>query len=110
MVSTITENLPDFMVRVKLPSENAYPSCPSGDTDYEIAYDKAVKKATPAGFEVIEERLGVANPKDSSGYTYLRLRCVDKQLDLGNLFAEVERLRKKIGRLQGVLQTGEEGE
>lgn len=91
--------LPEFMVRVKLPNPNGYASCPSGDTDYEVDYDKAIKQATPEGFEVIKERLGVSNPVDSTGYTYLRLRCVNESLVIAKLQDEVKSLRSKLAKV-----------
>ena len=90
---------PESMVRVKLPNPNGYASCPSGDTDYEVDYDKAIKQATPEGFEVIKERLGVSNPVDSTGYTYLRLRCVNESIVIAKLQDEVKLLRNKLAKV-----------
>jgi hypothetical protein len=38
------KQLPEFMIRVRLPSPDGYPSCPSGDTDYEEDYKEAIKR------------------------------------------------------------------
>jgi hypothetical protein len=64
----------EFMMRVKLPNSSNYACCPSGDTEYESDRHEALKKATPEGFEIIEERTGVNNPRDSAGFTYVRVR------------------------------------
>ena len=68
---------PELMIRVKLPDPNAFDMSPSGDTDFEVAYAKALADACPPGFEVVRERIGTVRPKDSTGLTYVRLRVVD---------------------------------
>ena len=42
----------EFVVRVKLPSSAGFNSGPSGDTEYESAYQKAIFDIKPDGFEV----------------------------------------------------------
>lgn len=66
----------EYMVRVKLPSSSGYPSCPSGDTDYEVDYHNALTKATPQGFTPKPLRLGHHWPKDSEGYTWVLLEPI----------------------------------
>ncbi len=101
--------LPEFMVRVKLPNPNGYAACPSGDTDYEVDYHKALKAATPDGFEAIEERIEVSRPVDSTGYTYVRLRCVDEKLVVAKLSAEVRSLQRKLDKVAGAIGKCEPG-
>ena len=68
---------PEFMIRVQLPNPGGFSCNPSGDTEYEEAYHVAVFAAMPPGFELAKEPLGTANPRDSHGYTYLRIRLTD---------------------------------
>ncbi len=98
----------EFMMRVKLPDSSGYPCGPSGDTDYYCDYANALKKATPDGFEVIEERAGVRSPLDSAGYTYVRLKAkIKEKTAINDLISacqdalnEFERL-KDVGVCQG---------
>lgn len=69
--------VPEFMMRVKLPSSSGYHCGPSGDTEYESDYRQAILAALPEGFEVCWPRAGHRWPVDSEGFTYVRLRCDD---------------------------------
>ena len=93
---------PEFMIRVKLPSPSAYPSCPSGDTDYESDYRQAVSAAMPEDFELVTERPGVANPRDSEGYTYLRIRCKDFKKWQRHLVARVNKSEDALRAIQEI--------
>jgi hypothetical protein len=99
---TINE-LPEFMMRVKLPNPNDYASCPSGDTDYEKDYSDALFKNKPSGFEIKYERSGVKWPTDSDGFTYVRLYCTDKQIALATAYDELIGLRKKLDAIKTLI-------
>jgi hypothetical protein len=71
-------NLPEFMVRVLLPPSHSYACCPSGDTTYEEAYNKAIQDVLPPGFVVKWPRVGHKWPVDSEGYTWVHLHCTGK--------------------------------
>ena len=92
--------IPEFMFRVKLPNPNGYASCPSGDTDYEVAYNKVLREALPVGFEYIYPRAGQYWPVDSEGFTFARLRCTDEQRVVGELLEENGRLKKQLKELK----------
>lgn len=70
---------PEFMMRVILPPSHSFHSSPSGDTEYDIAYNKALMENKPAGFEVIYPRRNEKWPVDSEGYTWVRLQCTNKE-------------------------------
>jgi hypothetical protein len=65
-------------IRVKLPSSSSFPSCPSGDTDFESAYHAAIKAAMPDGWELEEQRSGFRPAVDSDGMSLLRVKRLKK--------------------------------
>lgn len=73
----MSKRIPEFMMRVKLPSSSGFHSSPSGDTEYEIALDKAIGTALPEGFKVLWPKRTQNWPVDSEGFTYVRLECID---------------------------------
>lgn len=66
--------VPEFMIRVQLPSSGAYSGSPSGDTEFEDAYRNAILEKLPEGFEVIWPLLNRKTPQDSEGFTWIRIR------------------------------------
>jgi hypothetical protein len=62
------------MIRVKLPSAASFHCSPSGDTEYEDAYRKAIFEKIPEDFEVIWPLLNQKTPTDSEGFTWIRIR------------------------------------
>lgn len=94
---------PEFMVRVKLPSSSAYHSSPSGDTEYEDAYQKAIFALKPPGFEVIWPRLNQKWPVDSEGYTWVRLYCSDPKEALAYWMKEAQQAQAHIARIKQVV-------
>jgi hypothetical protein len=92
--------LPEFMVRVKLPSSSAYHSSPSGDTEYEDAYKKAIADALPPGFEVRWPRMHEKWPVDSEGYTYVRLYATDEKTALAHYIDRVKELESHLDRIR----------
>lgn len=94
---------PEFMIRVRLPDPAGYASCPSGDTDYEHAYHVAVFAAMPPGFELVKEPLGTANPRDSHGYTYLRIRCVNMGVWMGHTLRRRREAEAKLKAIDEIL-------
>lgn len=88
--------IPEYFIRVKLPSPSGFASCPSGDTAYEEAFRSAIFAVKPTGFEVKYPRTGEAWPVDSSGMTWVPLYCNDTQQLLPGLFDRIQRLEKHI--------------
>jgi len=95
--------LPEFMVRVKLPSSSAFHSSPSGDTEYEQAYKKAIFDVKPPGFEVKWPWMNEKWPVDSEGYTWVRLYCTDEKLALNYWMQQVQFLQKKLAEVRRAL-------
>ena len=103
--------VPEYMVRMKLPNPAAFASCPSGDTEYESAYQKALDDARPEGFEFVYPRRNEKWPKDSEGWTWARLRCTDGDNALSAMLEKVrgqqvemeniKRILRKLRRLMG---------
>ena len=91
---------PEFMVRVKLPSSGAFPGTPSGDTEYEQAYRKAILSELPQGFEVQWPRSNEKWPVDSEGYTWVRLRCSDEKNALAYFIKEHGYLKDKLEKVK----------
>lgn len=95
----------EFMIRVKLPSPNAYASCPSGDTEYATAYHDAIFAATPLGFEVYWPRPNEKWPVDSEGFTWVRLFCADNKMALASTLDELRATRKRMEEIQAIIKT-----
>jgi hypothetical protein len=64
---------PETYIRVKLPLSSAFPSCPSGDTDFAEAMEAAILAAMPAGWTVVKPRANYRAPVDCDGLTLLRV-------------------------------------
>lgn len=94
------EEYPELMVRVKLPSPSDYSSGPSGDTEYERAYTAAIFAVKPPGFEVKWLRAGQSWPKDSEGYTWVRLYCTDHKRAAAYYMELYVLIKKKLESLR----------
>lgn len=92
--------IPDFVMRVRLPSSGAYAACPSGDTEYEDAYNKALKEATPPGYEIIQPRRNEKWPTDSEGYTWVRLRCTNPDNALAHWMDKAKVAEERLDRIR----------
>ena len=99
---------PEFMIRVKLPSSGAYHSSPSGDTEFEDAYRKAIFAVLPEGFEVNWPLLNHRTPHDSEGFTWIRLSYTGNAVENPQAYwiakcqeaqAELRRLKEAISKL-----------
>lgn len=93
-------NHPEFVVRIKLPSASGFASCPSGDTDYEEAYDKVLRRSLPVGFEYKYPRTGQHWSIDSEGYTLALLRCSDEKNALASALDTIKALRKRLEKIE----------
>lgn len=91
---------PLFMVKVSLPSAGGYACCPSGDTEYEEDFNKALKKAVPPGFEVIHPKLLERWPMDSNGMTWVPLRLVDEGKGIAYWMRRAKELEKKLEKIK----------
>ncbi len=87
-----------FMIRVKLPSSSAYHSSPSGDSEYDEAYKKAIFDIKPPGFEVCWPRLNEKWPKDSEGYTFVPLYISDDKTSLHYYIERVAMLENQLAK------------
>ena len=76
-MSSLTAQI-EYVVRVKLPSSAGYPSCPSGETDYERVYNDTIFAAKPEGFEVSWATKNLW-PTDKDGKTWVLLYCTDQK-------------------------------
>lgn len=94
--------LPEFMIRVQLPSASGYHSSPSGDTEFEEAYRKAVRDKLPEGFEVVWPLLNRQTPKDSEGFTWIRIRFdgTANGNPQAHWIQECQRMQKELERLK----------
>jgi hypothetical protein len=84
----------EYIVRVKLPEAGSYPACPSGDTDYEDDFRKAIFAAKPEGFEV-DWTTQRDWPKDNRGYTWVKLYVTDKKRAIEFFMNRYEDLRRQ---------------
>ncbi len=99
---------PEFMVRVKLPSSGGYHCSPSGDTEYEEAYNAAIMAAKPDGYEVIWPRIGEKWPVDSEGYTWVRLRCTDGKAAVAYWTERCRLAEKELKRIKNAVSGNED--
>jgi hypothetical protein len=91
----------EFVMRIKLPES----SCsPSGDTEFEIAYDKVLKENCPSGFIVQHQRIGEKWAKDSEGFTYVRLKLVKETETFNYLITKNKELEKELSHIKGTLK------
>jgi hypothetical protein len=88
----------DYVVRVKLPESSHYHSSPSGDSEFDEAYRKALGSAVPAGFAIKPMRPNEKWAKDSEGRSMVILcRLKESEPDaLLRLMEENENLRSTI--------------
>ena len=96
-------NVPEFIIRVLLPRSSEYNSSPSGDCEYEDAYNKAISESLPSGFEVIKPRLGHKWAVDSEGFTYVRIKCVDKTSALDYWINRAYEAEKNLAHIEETL-------
>lgn len=93
----------EYMMRVKLPSNGAYASCPSGDTEYEEAFRNAINDRLPPGFEVSWSTQRTW-PVDWDGFTWVRLYCTDKEASLAYWRNEAESAHKELTEIRAKLK------
>ena len=91
----------EYVVRVKLPSSAGYHSGPSGDTEYEDDYNKAIFAAKPEGFEVAWPSKDTW-PKDKDGMTWVRLYCTDQKKAVEYFQDRSESLRNQVERMKEI--------
>jgi len=93
----------EYVVRVKLPSSGSFHSSPSGDTEYETAYNAAIFAAKPEGFEVAWSSRATW-PVDRDGLTWVKLYCTDKSKAVEYFQDRVVSLTKQVERLKTIGQ------
>lgn len=97
----------EIVIRVKLPSAVGFHSSPSGDTEYEEAYRKAIFDKKPVGFEVRWPRLNEKWPVDGDGMTWVPLYVSDKAAvdPVPKLLERLNAMRRLIERLKNSVAT-----
>ena len=101
------DRCPEYVIRVKLPSAAGYHSSPSGDTEYEIAYDKAIHDALPPGFEVASLKTNERYAVDSEGRSMVLIRPKRGQENALVWYMEEHgRLRDVILKIRQQIPTG----
>lgn len=93
-----------LMIRVKLPDSGSYHSSPSGDTEYEGDCYKALKDATPPGYQVLHPRGNESWPRDSEGFTWVRLKCVNEKVMSAHWMDTAQAYKRQLNRIREVLQ------
>ena len=89
-----TKSSPEFIMRVKLPPETVVPP-----GDFDLKRQAALFESLPEGFEICYERPGFEWPKDSEGYSFIRIQPVRAdavQNEYYRLQQENQRLIKNI--------------
>jgi hypothetical protein len=94
---------PEYIMRVKLPSSASFHSGPSGDTEYEEAYKKAIFDKKPEGFEV-SWKTQATWPVDKDGMTWVKLYCTGKKEAVKYWIDKVELLTKKLEQIQSLVK------
>lgn len=98
------EKIPEYMIRVKLPDSSHYAACPSGDTEYDEAYKKAIFDAKPDGFEVKWPRRNEKWAMDSEGYTLVPLKCTDEKVALARWMRRCQEQELQLLKLKTFLK------
>ena len=98
------KNVPEFMMRVKLPSSGSFAACPSGDTEFEEAHRKAINDRLPPGFEVSWPRQGTW-PRDKEGYTWVLLYLTDEKKSAAYFMKQAHEAQQALSRLQEKLRS-----
>lgn len=96
-----------FVMKVKLPNPGGYAACPSGDTEYEEAYHKALFDNKPIGFEVHYKRAGYEWPVDNLGFTWVPLFIADEKAEkmaLANALARAVKAESSLRNLRKTLR------
>lgn len=96
-------SLPEFVARIKLPSGAAYPSCPSGDTEYADDYGKALAAGVPPGFEPVRSRANGRWAVDSDGNTLVMLRATTQENALAMALERADLAEKELAHLRAVI-------
>lgn len=100
---TKAKPLPEFMVRVKLPSSECYAACPSGDTEYEIDYKKAIADCLLPEFVPIEPKLGHRWPVDSEGCTFIPIRCKNADEAIQYWMDQTKKVNERLSKIEKVV-------
>lgn len=75
-VTEVSNEVVEYVMRVELPSSSAYHASPSGDTEFEGDFRRAILDRLPPGFEV-SWKTQRSWPKDQDGMTWVKLYCTD---------------------------------
>lgn len=110
MIDPIVKELPEFMVRVKLPCSGEMP--PFDSDEYYSLHNEirdAIFAVKPDGFEVSWPKLGHNWPRDSEGFVYVPLYCIDPNVHIANLQMSVKGLRSQLKEIQDLVRSGSDG-
>lgn len=92
---------PEYCIRVKLPDPAGYSCSPSGDTAFDIAYDKAMMESMPIGFHLVKLRLNERYAIDSAGRSIVLIEPTPDSTDtLSWYIEETKRLEAKLEQIR----------
>lgn len=94
---------PIAMIKVKLPSPSGFHSSPSGDTEYQEAWGKAMAAAMPAGYGYTNPRFNEKWPVDSNGLTWVPIYCLNRDDALENCHKRIKKLEAIIDGIRKLL-------
>ena len=89
----------EYVMRCKLPSPSGFSPGPSGDTEYETAYNEAILENLPQGFE-IAWRTKISWPVDRHGMTWVKLYRSSDQDKLHHFIDETQRLNRVLRKIR----------
>jgi hypothetical protein len=93
----------EYVMRVLLPSSASFHCSPSGDTDYQKAYDAAILDNLPLGFEVAWNTRDTW-PKDRDGLTWVKLYCTNREDAMEKWRQEAVSAMRELSRIREVLR------
>jgi hypothetical protein len=93
----------EYVMRCKLPSSAGFHSGPSGDTEYEEAYRKAIFASLPQGFE-IAWKTKETWPKDRDGVTWVKLYCTNREDAMNTWRQEAIDSKREIERIRSLVK------
>lgn len=91
----------EYIQRLVLPSSGEYELNASGNSKFDIDFNRAIREHKPDGFEV-DWSTKLTWPTDKFGFTWVKLYCTDPKLSLQRLSDKLDSANKEIERLRGL--------
>lgn len=91
----------EYVMRCKLPNSGGFASCPSGDTEYEEAYRRAILSNLPPGFGVAW-KTEATWPIDRDGLTWVKLYCTNHEDAMNRWRQEAIDARRELDRVKAL--------